>query len=173
MPRAPAGRWRECDAHPPRTRSRGSYPFPLRTTRPARFAAWSRAGTVCSCERSGRRDCADAAPATRRQLRRRGRRARAALEYVPALDDAALTAPAFAALPVIAAEALSFDTLQLRDKAVLKIKKISVDRGRIHRTDSQVKIFVRQRRDVRCRAGTACRRSGCLPRRRTRAVAPP
>src|SRR5882762_9642649 len=58
----------------------------------------------------------------------------AALEYVPALDDAALTAAAFAALPLIAAEAASFDTLQLRDKAVLQIKKISVDRGWVHRT---------------------------------------
>src|SRR5260221_14793612 len=87
----------------------------------------------------------------------------AALEYVSPLDDAALTAAAFAPLPVIAAKAASFDTLQLRDKAVLQIKKISVDRSRVHLTDSQVKIFVRQRRGVRCRADTACRRNGCLP----------
>jgi hypothetical protein len=33
---------------------------------------------------------------------------------------------------MIAAEAASFDALQLRDEAVLQLKKISVDRGRIH-----------------------------------------
>ncbi len=97
----------------------------------------------------------------------------APLEHVPVLDDAALAASAFAPLPVIAAEAASFDTLQLRDKAVLQIKKISVDRGRVHRTDSQFRIFVRHRRGARCRADTACRRSGWLPRLRTRAAAPP
>src|SRR5258705_13019660 len=59
----------------------------------------------------------------------------AALEYVATLDDAALTAAAFAALPLIAAEAVSFDALQLRDKAVLQVKKINADRGRIHRID--------------------------------------
>ena len=61
------------------------------------------------------------------------------------LDDAALTAAAFVPLPVIAAEAASFDALQLRDEAVLQLKKISVDCGRVHRTDSQVRAFARRR----------------------------
>src|SRR6266705_3233731 len=76
----------------------------------------------------------------------------AALEYGPVLDDAALTAAAFVPLPVIAAEAAPFDAFQLRDEAVLQLNKIGVDRGRIHRSDSQVKAFVRQRRGARCHA---------------------
>ncbi len=48
----------------------------------------------------------------------------AALEYAPILDDAALTAAAFVPLPGIAAEAASFDALQLRDEAVLQAEKI-------------------------------------------------
>src|SRR5439155_7939504 len=96
----------------------------------------------------------------------------AALEYGPVLDDAGLTAAALVPLPVIAAEAASFDAFQLRDEAVLQLNKVSVDRSRVHRTVSQVKAFAGQQRGARCRADTACRRSGYLPRLRRPGAAP-
>src|SRR5437660_1805241 len=96
----------------------------------------------------------------------------AALEHVPVLDDAALAAAAFLPLPGIAAEAASFDALQLRDKAVLQLEKISVDRGRVHRCVFSSRLFSRHRRGARCRTDISFRRNGCLTRLRRRAAAP-
>src|SRR5881396_2068710 len=95
----------------------------------------------------------------------------AALEHAPVLEDAALAA-ALVPLPEIAAEAASFDALQLRDEAVLQLEEVSVDRSRVHRTVSQVRAFAGQRRGARCRADTACRRNGYLPRLRRPDAAP-
>src|SRR6266571_3215532 len=63
-----------------------------------------------------------------------------ALEYAAVLDNAALAA-AFAPLPAVGPERATVDALQLRDDAVLQLKKAVGYRTRVHRRDPRSMFF--------------------------------